>query len=142
MNRTERVEAVTKTVTESTQFCVGLPNRPGTLAALCRALREGGVNIEAICVADDQNCCWVNMLCEPSDVAQGVLSAASYNYFAETVLTMRAHNQPGELERIANRLAEADINIEYVYGSGATVGTFTLVLGVADRERAAELLGA
>ncbi|MCO6436041.1 MAG: ACT domain-containing protein [Phycisphaerae bacterium] len=142
MDQALPTHVVPNSISESTQFCVGLPNRPGSLAPLCRALREGGVNIEAICVADDQNCCWVNMICQPPDTARTVLSNAGYNFFAESVLTMRAHNQPGELERIANRLADAGINIEYVYGSGATIGTFTLVIGVADRERAVELLGA
>ena len=37
---------------KATQFCVGLANKPGSLAKLCAALSRAKVNIEAISVAD------------------------------------------------------------------------------------------
>jgi hypothetical protein len=54
------------------------------------------------------------------------------------VLMLRVVNQRGELARIAAGLAEAGININYVYGSNAEGPSSTLVLSVSDLKGAAK----
>ncbi|MBU0719196.1 MAG: amino acid-binding protein, partial [Planctomycetes bacterium] len=103
---------------ETTQICVGLDNKPGELARLCRVLRDAAVNIEALCVTDDADCVWVNIVTNPADVAERVLSEGGYRFFTEKVLVLKIANQPGELEGVAAKLAEAKVNINYVYGAG------------------------
>jgi hypothetical protein len=125
-----------------TQFCVGLPDQPGVLADLCGALRTADVNINALFVSDDPDCCWVNMIVQPVDAARRVLQEGRYNFFTEQVLAMKLANHPGELERVAKKLAAAHVNINYVYGSCADSGGFTLVINVSDPSGAAQALRA
>lgn len=127
---------------EATQFCIGLEDKPGVLAALCAALREGGVNIEAIFVTEDPDCCWVNVILDTVSDADRVLSEHGYNFFTEPVLTIGLHDRPGELECVANKLSEAEVNINYVYGSSTKDAEFYLVLNVSDVPRAKAALGA
>jgi len=122
---------------EVTQFCVGLANRPGMLAQLCAALRGAGVNIDALFVSNDDEGCWVNLIVAPEADADRVLRQAGYHFFTERVLALMVEDRPGVLERIASRFAEAGININYVYGSGAQMPGFMLVLNVDDIARAA-----
>ena len=125
---------------QSTQFCVGLENKPGMLAKLCASLRQANVNIDALFISEDKDGCWVNLIASPASEAQTVLSSEGFNYYTEDVLTLRAYNRPGELERIAKQLADADVNINYVYGSTAGNTPFILVLHVSDLARALEQL--
>ena len=123
----------------TSQFCVGLENKPGTLARLCRSLREAGVNIDAVFVSGDDDGTWVNLIASPFERTQTALGKQGYNFYTEKVLVLKPHNRPGELERIATRLGEAKININYVYGSTLGDAPFTLVLHVNDLSRALQL---
>lgn len=125
---------------ESEQFCIGLENKPGMLAALCGGLQDAGVNIEAVFVSDEDNLCWVNLVASPVEAAGRALQEKGYNYFTERVLVCRLDDKPGELKRVSSDLAEAGININYVYG-GCAGGACTVVLHVDDLPRAVEKLG-
>jgi len=127
---------------EATQFCIGLEDKPGLLARLCEALRTGGVNIQAIFVADDPECCWVNVIVDAVPDARRVLTERGYNFFTEPVLTIRLDDRPGELERVATTLCDARVNINYVYGSSAKGAAFCLVLNVSDVAKAKTVLAA
>ena len=123
------------------QFCVALQREPGMLAELCSMLRGAGVNIGAIFVSGDQECCWVNFVASDVEAAHAALSQKGYHFFTEDVVALKVENRPGELERIAGRLSDAGINIDYVYGSGTDTANFTLIMRVSDVEGAANALG-
>ena len=124
-----------------TQFGIGLDNKPGTLARLCGALKHAGVNINAISAAGDLESCWVRFIASPVSAAKTVLSEAGYHFTTQRVLTLRVDNTPGMLERISGKLARAQVNINYVYGSSSSPEKAgTLVLSVSDLDRAADVL--
>ncbi len=127
---------------QKTQFCVGIDNKPGMLAKLCHDLRSVDVNIEALCISEDTDCVWVNIVATPADRATVALEGKGYRFLTENVLTLEVANKPGELERIATTLAEASVNISYIYGAGASGAACELVLSVDDATRACEVLGA
>ena len=124
-----------------TQFCVGLDNKPGTLAKLCGVLKRAKVNIEAISVADSADCAWVRLVASPPAAAKAALTKARFNFCTQRALAIKAVNRPGELERIAAKLAKAGVNVNYVYGSGAGASPSTLVFSVSNLDRAAKAVG-
>ncbi len=126
---------------KAVQFTVALDNTAGTLARLCARLRKAGVNLQAISVSDNTDCGWVRLLAAPSDKARRTLERGGYTVCAQQVLTVAAPNRPGELERLANRLAKAGINVNYVYGSTPRGADSVLVFGVDDVSRAARAIG-
>ncbi len=121
---------------KAVQFSIGLDNTAGTLASLCKLLKKSKVNVEAISVSDNTDCGWVRIVATPSAKARAALAKAGYLVCAQLVVTTQADNRPGELERIANRLAKVGVNISYVYGSTARDRPSTIVLGVSDVDRA------
>lgn len=125
---------------EVTQFCIGLQDQPGLLAQLCNTLQVGGVNIQAIFVSGDAECCWVNIVVDNPENTERVLKDNGHNFFSEKVLSIGLSDRPGELERVASKLAEAEVNINYVYGSSPNNAAFNLILNVSDVARAKEVL--
>ena len=126
---------------EVTQFCVGLEHKPGMLAKLCAALRQAEVNINALCVSDDENCCWVNLVASPVEATDRVLAEGGFRYLAEKVLSLQLDNKPGTLEHVAATLAKGNVNINYIYGAGTHGTSCMLVFSVDDPARAMKLLG-
>ena len=124
---------------EVTQFCVGLEHKPGAPAKLCEVLRQANVNIEALCVSDDEDCCWVNLICSPTEAADRVLAEGGVRYLTERVLMLNIRNEPGALEKVSATLANANININYIYGAGMRGSPGILVLNVDDPDRAKKL---
>ena len=117
---------------EVTQFCIGLENKPGVFARLCGTLKRAGVRINGLCVSDDEDCCWVNIVASPVSTTQETLREQGYNFFTEKVLAVQLDDRPATMERVAGALAKADINIDYVYGSGESDSPFTLLMHVSD----------
>lgn len=125
---------------ETTQFCVGLEDKPGMLAELCATLRQGDVNIDALFVSHDEGVCWVNLVAHPTEGADRLLGLKGYNYYKEQVLVLRIEDHTGRLEQISTDLAKAKVNINYVYG-GCADGACTVVLHVSDLPAALRLIG-
>jgi hypothetical protein len=75
------------------------------------------------------------------DKTRATLDRQRNDYSEAEVAKVLLANRPGELARVASRLGEADININYGY-SGAEPGANAsfLILGVADAAKAVKLL--
>ena len=126
-----------------TQFSLLLENRPGALAETCSALAAKAVNIEAIMTADVRGWGTVRMVVnkEDMDAARKVFTAMSVQFSEEQVLGVLLSDRPGSLGRVTRKLAEHNINIEYVYGTiekGSPKAL--LVMAVSDLKKAAQLL--
>jgi len=97
------------------QLAVYLDNRPGMLAHTCEALKKAGVNIHALSVLDTVDHAVVRMVVDRFPEAEKVLAQMHAMVQVRDVVFMEVRNRPGDLASIAERLAEAGINIEYAY---------------------------
>jgi len=57
------------------------------------------------------------------------------------VLALNLANQPGKLAAVCGALQEADININYAYGSTGGEGTHVIYLSTTDEAKAKAVLG-
>jgi hypothetical protein len=96
---------------------VELENRPGALAEMGEALGKAGVSVEG-------GGAWVvggkgiaHFLVENGTAARRALESAAITVVAEReVLVQRLQQEePGQLGKIARRMAEASVNIEVLY---------------------------
>ena len=126
---------------KATQFCVAILNKPGTLARLCRSLARAKVNIAAISVNENNECSLVRFVASPAATARAALTKGRFTFTTLPVLRLRLMNRPGEMARVAGRLAKSGVNINYVYGSSGDTERSTLIVGAADLRRAAKALG-
>jgi hypothetical protein len=125
----------------ATQLAVFLANRPGALARVCEALANAGINIQALATSDTVDHTVVRMVVSDPTKALMLLGEAGVLALETEVLTIETASEPGVLAKIAESLAEADINIEYTYlagGSGSQKGL--IILRPSDVEKATRVL--
>lgn len=121
----------------ATQLAIFLANRPGALARVCEALANAKINIHALATSDTVDHSVVRMVVSDPTKALMLLGEAGVLALETEVLMIETASEPGVLAMIAERLAEAEINIEYAYlagGRGAEKGL--IVLRPSDVEKA------
>ncbi|MCD6139123.1 MAG: ACT domain-containing protein [Deltaproteobacteria bacterium] len=84
----------------------------------------------------------IRMLVDETDRAQEALLAAGYWVNTSEVIVMKLENRPGTLAKISKSFGDAGININYVYGSGASEEeTAIYVFHVPNADEALKALG-
>jgi len=79
----------------------------------------------------------IRIVVDQTEKAVEILKQARYWVNTSDVLVMRLDNRPGKLSSISKRFGDANININYVYGSGASDAKRAIyVFRVPDVERA------
>ena len=118
---------------------IRLPNSPGALLDVCRALANERVNILAM---DLDNPGLLRLVVDNHVHAAGVLTSLHYSVSARDVIVVAVTNGPGAIVPVLGLLADAGFNIDYAYGTGAdSAGAAAIVLGVGDPMRAAAAAG-
>ena len=97
------------------QLAIFLDNRPGMLARVADALAEAKINIYAIATSDTVDHSVIRMVVNDYRRALHVFEAHGTLVVEDDVLMVEGSNRPGEMARIAHKLANARINIEYCY---------------------------
>ena len=110
-------------------------DRPGELAGVVETLSQAGVNIDGLAEVDGV----VHVLARDPGAARAALRAAGYSIAGELeVLIMPMPDRPGELSMITRRLADASVNVRFVYLATET----RVVIGVDDISQARQVLDA
>ena len=104
-------------------------DRPGELARVVETLSRSGVNIEGLTEVDGL----VHVLARDPSAARSALRAGGYTIEGELeVLVLPMTDRPGELSMIMQRLADASVNLRFIYLATDT----RVVIGVDDITRA------
>ena len=83
----------------------------------------------------------IRLVVDQTDKALDVLNQAQYWVNTTEVLVIRLDNRPGKLANVSRKFGAANININYVYGSGASnLETSTYVFSVPDADLALKSL--
>jgi hypothetical protein len=123
------------------EFVLSLDDRPGTLGKICRALAERNVNIIAAQAFSSSGKSVTRFVFDDPTKARSVLESERANYTEAEVVQLKLAHRPGELARAAQKLGEANVNINYLYcGAEPSTSAPLVILGVADVGKAAPLL--
>jgi hypothetical protein len=119
-------------------FIIMLPNRPGVLANLCNQLEKAGINIQGISGTQYHDKVVMHLLFgEDAAEAQALFFKNKFTITSiRDVLVAPIKDKPGQLGKIAQSLANAEINIDFVY----LATNNRIVLGVDDLENARKAL--
>jgi hypothetical protein len=112
---------------------IELENRPGALAAMGEALGAAGVSVEGGGVFVANGVGVAHFLVEDASAARAALEAAGIRVVAvnDVLIQKLRQDEPGQLGKIARRMAEAGVNIEVQYSDH----DHNLILVVDDAER-------
>ncbi len=119
------------------QLSLFVENRPGQLAAPCRALAEAGINILTLSLADTEQFGILRLIVKDWRRARQVLEAADCVVNVTEVLAVGARHEPGGMLELLEFFEQEGLNIEYTYAFTAPRGDqAVLVFRFDDIERA------
>jgi hypothetical protein len=124
---------------KTTQLVVSLESKPGVLAKLARTLADAGVNMTALCAPETAGRGKIRLLVSDFARAKEALKIAKYRFSEEQAVTMVLENRPGTFAGIAEKLAQARINIKCAYVTGEG-GNHLVVLSVSNADKAEQVL--
>ncbi len=97
------------------EFSVTLANQPGQLATLARRLSDAGVHIQSLAAIGTDNESLIRLMPDDADATRRVLQDAGLHFEERLVLDTFLPDEPGALAEVAQRLADAGVNIDSMY---------------------------
>ena len=123
------------------QLSVFLENKPGRLCAAVNVLAKAGVDISALSLADAAEYGILRLIVDQPDLAKKVLSESGVIVKTNDVIALAMRDEPGGAGSILCLLAEAGINIDYMYACvGHVTGKALMILRTDDAEKAEKVL--
>ena len=119
------------------QLSVFIANESGRVSEVTGLLGQHGINIRGFSVSDTAEYGILRLVVDRPDDAMDVLKAGGFTVRIDEVICIDLPDVPGGLAGVLKIVADAGVNIEYVY---SLVSTF-VVVNVADVDRALHLLG-
>ncbi len=110
------------------QLSVFIENKSGRLADVTRALARNSVNIRALSIADTIDYGLLRLIVNDPVAAKNALAREDFTVTLTEVLAIEVPDKPGGLAGIIDILAEAGLNIEYMYAFVGTSGENAIVV--------------
>ena len=125
------------------QLSVFLENKPGALKALTAALAESGIDMRAFSLAETSDFGIARVIVDDVDKTAAVLREAGFVHSVTPVIGVALSDTPGGLDSILQVLADAQVNIEYMYAFlGGRENAAYMIFRVADDTKASAALTA
>ena len=126
-----------------TQLAVFVANTPGTLAEVCDALAAANINIYALTTSDSVDHAVVRMVVSDTRKALHIFEQRGALVVENDVIMIDNPNKPGSLSKVAAKLADHKINIDYAYlATSPSSKKGLLVLRVSNSKKALQVLTA
>ncbi len=123
------------------EFKIFVQNKTGELARVTEALATHAVNIKAIASEGGTNKSFLRIVTSDVSTTERSLKNAGLPYELNEILDVDLIDRPGELAKIARRLARLGINVESIYILGTKDGKTQIAMVVSDLKRAREAIG-
>jgi hypothetical protein len=121
-------------------YTVELKNQPGELAHVCEVLGRDGVNIElaGVTAGDHGVVCFT---ASDESAATTALEGAGIDFTAHPALRVTCADRPGEAAKFARKLANANVNVEWLLPVSICQGESAYALCVDNVDEARTALG-
>ena len=125
------------------QLSIAIENQPGRLAAVSRALAEETINIRDLTVVDNVEQGMIRLITSDAEKCKAVLGKLGLYIVEADVLEVILTDTPGKLAVLSQALADAQINIDYAYGSeDKSQEHIRLILKVSNLPKACQVINA
>ena len=122
------------------EFKVFVNNKIGELARVTEALATQAVNIKAISSEGGHETSFLRVVTGDVATTEKALRNAGLKFELNEILSVELMDRPGELAKIARRLARAGVNVASIYILGSRGGKTEIAMVVDDPERARSLV--
>lgn len=122
------------------QLSVFIENRTGRLEDVLEAIKEAGINIISLSLADSSDYGLLRMIVSEPEKAKEALKAKDFTAMLTPVLAVKLPHQVGQLQVLLDAICSAGINIEYTYALATGNDDASIVIKTADLKAAAQVL--
>lgn len=123
------------------QLSVAIENQPGRLAAIGRLMAGAGINIKDLSVVDNVEQGMIRLVTSDPAACKALLAREGLYVVEADVLEVILRDTPGQLAVLCQALADAQINIDYAYGSeDPSEEHVRIVMKVSNLTRACEVI--
>ena len=97
------------------QIAVFLENREGRVSECCKVLKEAGVNLRSMSIADTKEFGILRIMTDDNTVALSALKGAGFLSSLVELVAFEVPDESGALADLLIALYENGVNIEYMY---------------------------
>lgn len=105
------------------QLSVFIENRKGRLAEVLKIIKDVGVNIYALHIADTSNYGILRLVTDNPDKAHDALAGAGFAASLTSVIAVGMDDESGYLYKVVSAIKEADVSVEYLYAFAGRRGS-------------------
>jgi len=124
----------------SKQLSFALANRVGLLSKVSTALTDAKINMHAICAYGMGKQAYFMVVTDKNAKAKKALGKLKKNIAEEDVISVEMPNRVGALQKIAKKIADAGIDIIYMYGTAGTGKASICVFKTVDDKKAIKVI--
>jgi hypothetical protein len=119
------------------QISIFLENKPGGLEDVTRLLKDAGINIRTLSLADTTDFGILRLILNDVEKASRVLKENGLRFSRTTVVAVEVPDRPGGLHEILAVLTKNGINVEYLYAFVERSGQNAVIIFRFDAPEAA-----
>ena len=124
----------------SKQLSVFIENRKGRLSEVLDVLKENGVNILSMSLADTTEYGLLRLIVNDPALGKEKLSKAGFSSLLSDVMILKIPHVSGSLQQLLKLIEKADINVEYMYGLSIDKAEAYVVLKSSNFTKTEEVL--
>jgi len=117
-----------------------MSNKVGLLSEVAAAITGAKVNIAAICAYAMENSATFMLTTDSNAKAKKALTALGITIEEKDVVAAEVPDKPGELQKVARRIADAGIDIEYMFATAGKGKTATCVFKTTDDSKTVKVI--
>ena len=123
------------------QLTVFVENKQGAVVAVTKLLSQESINIRALSIAETEGFGILRLIVDKEELAEKTLAKEDYLIKITDVVGVKIGDAPGKLSGALEVLADAEINVEYLYAFMARTERHAyVVLRVEDNAKAEQTL--
>lgn len=110
------------------QISIFLENKPGGLEEVTRILKDAGINIRTLSLADTSDFGVLRLIVNDVDRASQVLKEQGFRISRTIVVAVEVPDRPGGLHGLLEVLSKNGINVEYLYAFVERSGEHAVII--------------
>lgn len=119
------------------QLSIFMENKPGQLVKVTQTLKDAQIDIRAMSLADTKDFGIVRMIVSDTDKAQAAMREKGFMSTITQVMCIAMDDHPGGLSKITELMAQAQVNIDYLYACITVIGKSAYIVMHVDDEKTA-----
>lgn len=122
------------------QLSFTIPNKSGLLSEITSVVTAAKANINTICAYEQEDNAYFMLITDSNAKAKKLLDKLNIESTEDDVVIVEMPNKVGKLQEVAEKIAGAGININYMYGTTGTGRSSVCVFKTSDNKKAIRVI--